>query len=46
MGGLLTSHRVMKEGALPAIIHAAAISREDQQHQIIEATLSFLKSLN
>ena len=26
--------------------NAAAISREDQQHQIIEATLSFLKSLN
>lgn len=26
MDGLLTSHRMMKEGAVPAIIHAAAIS--------------------
>ena len=26
MEGLLTSHRMMKEGAVPAIIHAAAIS--------------------
>ena len=26
MDGLLTSHRIMKEGAVPAIIHAAAIS--------------------
>lgn len=26
MEGLLTSHRMMKEGAIPAIIHAAAIS--------------------
>jgi Fic/DOC family len=26
MGGLLTAHQVMKEGAVPAIIHAAAIS--------------------
>ncbi len=26
MGGLLTAHQVMKEGAVPAVVHAAAIS--------------------